>query len=231
MRTFRSKTGPFREQPYFRDEEIETICSDALRSVGLYPDSPAPIRIERFIEKYFNVTPKYAPIGEGILGLTVFGEGGVRNVYVSSELDEENSVSSEHRVRSTLAHEAGHGLFHTHLFAFASERPLFGDHSDPQQPKVLCREGSVAGSGYSGQWWEFQANKAIGALLMPRSLVEMALEIFLIPAGLLGFKQYDRNKEEEGIQLLIDTFNVSRTVARIRLQQLFPVQSSKQLML
>lgn len=231
MRTFRSKSGPFREQPYFTDGEIEATCSDALRSVELLPTNPEPIRIERFIEKYFHVTPEYEQLDEGILGLTVFSPEGVKAVYVSSKLDEEWSQTSEHRVRSTFAHEAGHGLFHAHLFALSAGEPLFGDQSDPHRPKVLCREGDAANVGYSGQWWEFQANKAIGALLMPSSLVESVLETFLIAAGMLGFKQFDYSKEEDAVKLLSKTFNVSASVARIRVQQLYPLRSSKQLML
>lgn len=231
MRTFRARTGPFREQPYFTDDEIETVCSDALRATGLLPESPVPIRIERFIEKRFGVTPKYEALGEDILGLTVFGAEGVKEVYVSSSLDEENSVTSEHRVRSTLAHEGGHGLFHTHLFALATQHPLFGDHSDPQKPKVLCREGNVATNGYTGEWWEFQANKAIGALLLPRTLVEHALERYLTPTGLLGFKKFDFSKEVEATRLLSESFNVSLSAARFRLQQVFPLKAQKQLTL
>ena len=29
---------------------------------------------------------------------------------------------------------------------------------------------------YDGRWWEFQANQAMGAALLPRKLVEVALD-------------------------------------------------------
>lgn len=233
MRNYRSKTGPFRERPYFTDAEIETICTDALMSVNLYPQSPEPIRIERFIERRFNVTPKYESLDDGVLGLTVFGRDGVKDVIVSSKIDEENSVVGERRIRSTLAHEGGHGLFHTHLFALTSSNPLFGDHTDPHKPKVLCRDenDSSLGKSYKGQWWEFQANKAIGALLMPKNLVEKAVEEFMVISGMMGFKQFDHSKYVQATQLLTETFEVNTPVARIRLRELFPIEKIKQPML
>lgn len=57
MRTFRSKKGPFTEAPYFEKSEIEAICLDELMKVGLLPKQAEPIRIDRFIEKRFQVTP------------------------------------------------------------------------------------------------------------------------------------------------------------------------------
>lgn len=231
MRNYRSNSGPFRERPFFSDQEIETTCFDALRSVDLMPGTPGAIRIERFIERYFAVTPSYQPLEDGVLGLTVFGKNGVKEVIVSSKIDEENSVASDRRIRSTFAHEGGHGLFHSHLFALgALEKPLFGDHSDPKKPKVLCRD-EKASAGYNGQWWEFQANKAIGSLLMPKHLVESVLEEFMQSTGLLGFKTFDFTKEETAVRLLTETFDVNAAVARIRVQQLFQTQTSKQPML
>jgi hypothetical protein len=230
MRNFRTNKGPFKERPYFKDEEIELICIDALRSVDLLPGEPGPVRVDRFIEKYFKVTPKYEPLEDGVLGLTVFGKAGVKDVVVSSEIDEGGSTASERLVRSTLAHEAGHGLFHTHLFAFTeTSKLLFGDHSDPAQPKVLCRDVNAGrGKGYNGAWWEFQANKAIGALLMPKHLVEAAVDEFTKASGLLGLREFDHARTQEAIMLLTEAFNVNAPVAEIRLEQFFPASSSGQ---
>jgi hypothetical protein len=234
MRNIRANTGLFPERPYFKDEVMETICLDALRGVDLLPKEPEPIRVDRFIEKHFKVTPKYEPLEDGVLGLTVFGKEGVKDVIVSREIDETGSVASERLVRSTLAHEAGHGLFHAHLFAFAdSSKPLFGDNSDPAKPKVLCRDVSAdrGRKGYNGAWWEFQANRAIGALLMPRHLVEAAVEDFTTASGLLGLREFDHGRTQEAVRLLMETFNVNAPVAEIRLEQLFPASRGGQPML
>lgn len=237
MKNYRSNKGPFRERPFYTDDEIESMCVDALRGADLLPSTPEPVRIDRFIEKHFKVTPKYEPLDEGVLGLTVFGRSGVKDIVVSSEIDEGGTASSERVVRSTLAHEAGHGLFHTHLFALADlSTPLFGDQSDLSKPKVLCRDiGAVGAAGtgkkYHGAWWEFQANRAIGALLLPKHLVQAAVEEFCVPSGLLGLKEFDSSRERETVRLLMETFDVNSPVAEIRLNQLFPVSNSRQPML
>lgn len=232
MRIYHSKKGPFRERPFYSDTDIENICRDALESVDLYPTEPGPIRIERFIEKRFQVTPIYTDkLDDGVLGMTVFGRTGVKEVMISSKVDEDSNTNvAGRRVRSTLAHEGGHGLFHTHLFAQeVGDTPLFGDLTDPNKPKVLCRDdGDAFDRIYKGQWWEFQANRAIGSLLMPVRLVEHAIGNYMVEVGSMGFRQLDYSKEQIAIRELMDLFDVNAPVARIRLRQLFPVQNAGQ---
>jgi hypothetical protein len=230
MKTYRTNRGPFVERPYFSDAEIEAICIDELRKCGLLPDAPAPIRIERFVEKRFKVNVEPADLAEGVLGLTKFGPNGVQGVYVSEALDTDKSVPGVRRVRSTIAHEAGHGLLHAHLFALATSTPLFGDASDPKAPKVLCREdGSV--KSYGGEWWEFQANMAMGHLLMPRPLVEADAEQFLVPVGSLGGKRIDPARFDSAVRVLADTFEVNPIMARIRIEALYSAKEDHQLSL
>jgi hypothetical protein len=232
MKTFRAKIGPFKEQTYYKESDIENICSDELRATNLFPSTPGPVRIDRFIEKRFNVVHSYEDLGEGILGLTKFGPSGVKAIMIARSLEEDASLAAKRRVRTTLAHEGGHGLFHTHLFAMSAEkRPMFGDFTDPNAPKILCRDEGEAKSGYRGQWWEYQANMAIGGLLMPKLLVETAVETFLVESGSLGLKSFDHSRTDEATRLLVATFDVNPVVAKIRLGQLFPVSESAQLSL
>ena len=234
MRSLRPKTGPFLERPYYTDTEIETTCINELAKVNLMPIHPKPIRIDRFIEKRFGVTPDYADLGKGILGLTKFGSNGVREVIVARALEDEGTKPAERRIRSTLAHEAGHGILHAHLFVLGyASQPLFGDYSNPAEPKVLCREipgeGGVVRSGYDGKWWEFQANRMIGGLLMPKPLVATALEAFLIPHGTLGIRRLDPERRDESVGALADTFDVNPAVAKIRVNKLYPDEDGHQL--
>jgi hypothetical protein len=231
MKTFRTTRGPFAERPYYEDSEIETMCADALRHVGLLPDSARPIRIDRFIEKRFSVVPSYEELPDGVLGLTRFGESGAQQVVVAKALDDETGEIAERRVRTTLAHEAGHCLMHAHLFVLATpSRNLFGDFSEPNRPKVLCRDETVceATARYSGQWWEFQANRAIGALLLPMPIVHSALDAFTMVSP-AGFRSFDHERTELAVRKLAELFDVNPAVARIRISQLFPVDSRKQL--
>jgi hypothetical protein len=233
MKTLKASRGPFIERPYYTDQEIETICGDELRATELLPSQPGPVRIDRFIEKRFSVVPTYEDLGDGILGLTRFDSEGVSEIVVSRSLEDENTQAAERRIRTTLAHEAGHGLLHGHLFVLSPQTLLFGDSSDAAGPKVLCRnELTNAGfSAYKGEWWEFQANRAIGALLLPRSLVEVALKSMIILNGKLGLKAFDRSKYETAARHLADLFNVNPIVARIRIDQVFPETKGAQLSL
>jgi hypothetical protein len=237
MRTYRSKSGPFAEQPFYEPAEIESICTTELQKVNLLPSGPAPVRIDRFIEKRFGIEPAYEDLPKGLLGFTRFGTSGVEEIVIARSLDEDGTRPAERRLRTTLAHEGGHGLLHAHLFAF-NARPdsLFGDGLAPDAPKVLCRDGGVSGVGAAGRkppyrWWEFQANQAMGALLLPKLLVEKALEPVLVTRGMLGRQSLPAERREGAIRLLADTFDVNPVAARIRLESLFPASAESQLTL
>lgn len=241
MKTFKTQAGPFRERPYYKDQEIETTCADELRKVDLFPSSPQPIRIERFVEKRFGITPVYEELPEGLLGFTKFGSKGVEAISVSRLLAEEGSKSAERRINTTLAHEAGHGLLHAYLFALGKQTQalsLFGDSVDRKQMKLLCRTGGVQGvresegtTGYDGRWWEYHANRVIGALLLPKTLVHEALRSVLIERGMLGTKVLESIRREEAVRILVDVFDVNPIVGRIRSNGMFPLSSEQQLTL
>ena len=222
MRTYRPRIGPFTEALYLSKDEIDQICYDELQKQELLPTRPEPVRIDRFIEKRF-VTPSYEHLGPGILGFTKFGAKGVQEIVINSELEEENTTAAERRIRSTLAHEAGHGLLHTHLFVLSNQRnPLFVEGNT--SPKVLCRNelDTPSQRQYRGNWWEFQANRAIGSLLMPRHLVEDVMADFLQEAGQLGVRVLPACKRAGLESELSRIFDVNPVVARIRVQEVCP---------
>jgi hypothetical protein len=229
MRTFRTTKGPFKEGLFLTDSEIEDTCGDELRRVGLFPTSPEAIRIERFIEKRFGFSPCYEDLPEGVLGLTRFGAHGPQEIVISSLLNADSSQSSQRLLRTTMAHEAGHGLFHSHLFVLGQAKPLLGDWTDKNKPKVLCRDQER--SGYQGEWWELHANKAMGALLMPRSLVIRALEPFMATVGTLGGRTVPADQRERAIRVLSDIFDVNPAAARVKLDILMPRSQTAQLSL
>jgi hypothetical protein len=236
MKTSRFRARGFPERPYFKDDEIESICLGELQSAKLLPTSPAPIRIDRFIEKRFNVSHQYENLADGILGLTVFGKNGVEAVIVARGLDEEGTKVAERRIRSTLAHEAGHGLLHAHLFVLhENTQPLFGDFSNPANPKVLCRDIAVSEnrprSGYDGRWWEFQANCAMANLLLPRPLLEQVLEPFFVVKGTMGRKTLNSARRSEAARCIADNFDTNPIVARLRIDRLYPIVDEAQMAL
>ena len=241
MRMLRTQSGPFVERPYYEDSDIESIAIDELSKVHLLPATPQPIRVDRFIEKRYGIVPQYEDVPDGILGFTRFGPKGPVEIVVSRSLSEEGTRVAERRMNSTLAHEAGHILLHGHLFALerrAGARSLFGDDLDEKKQTILCRPGTVADSsegtgnqGYDGRWWEFQANKVIGVLLLPRKLVQEALDPILVTQGLLGIRALDDARREEAAHRLADAFDVNPVVARIRIRELFPTTANGQLTL
>ncbi len=226
MKNFRANTGPFSVRPYYTDAEIERTCEDALTSAGYLPATPSPVRIDRFVEKHFRVSIQYDDVPEGVLGYSCFGQSGVTSVHVAAALSTEGTRVAERRINTTLAHEAGHGLFHAHLFALAEPGlTLFGSDPDVTGTKILCRdEGKGGGSGrggYDGRWWEHQAHKAIGPLLLPRQLVVEAVRPFLTTRGMLAIEDIDPNRRDEVIRHLADVFDVNPVVARIRLDGIY----------
>lgn len=233
MKTLSNSTGPFAERPHYEIEEIERICSDALKSTGLLPDMPQPVRIDRFVEKYFELAPRYEDLPNGVLGYTEFGESGVKAIVVTRTLDQEGGNVSERRIRTTLAHESGHGLLHMHLFALGGKpTELFG--GETSRPEILCRdvEGENTGRGrYDGRWWEYQANRAIGGLLLPRRLFLEAAEAYSEEHGEFGLPTIPSARRELAVRELAEVFDVNPVVARIRLDELFPSSTFGQLTL
>ena len=223
-------------KPFFTQKDFEQICQGALEKHGLFPSEPTPIRIDRFVEKHFNVLPAYENLPVGLLGFTLFGPQGVEEIVVSKTLDEQGTHVAERRLRTTLAHESGHGLLHAHLFAQGTRLgSLFRDGLDPCSSKILCRPGDIYGSETSGmrkpryRWWEYQANQAMVTLLLPKSLVRTALTSILMPQGVLGTLILPSARREAAIRLIADTFDVNPVVAKLRLEALFPLAAERQL--
>lgn len=233
MKTLKARSGPFSERPFFTVEEIDQIAIDELQKFGLYPSSPSPIRIERFINQRFKVSPTYEDLPDDVLGYTRFGKKGVQDIIVSRSLSDEGTTVSENRVSSTLAHEAGHGLLHTHLFVLGAENQSLFNHSDVSQTKVLCRQPGVLNAGteshYHGQWWEYQANLCMGALLLPKPLVLESMKSFVSAEGIMGITTLPNGRREQAVRHVADVFEVNPIVARIRIAQLYPQGSEQQM--
>lgn len=229
MKAMTSKSASHSQRPFYTMSEIDNMCTRELQDVGLYPKEPAPIRIDRYIEKRFGVVPSYADLAPGILGFTKFGKSGVIEIVIARALSDENTVVGERRVRTTFAHEAGHGLLHGHMFGATGQCILFPEGAS-SAPRVLCRDfGEQVRSNANGsQWWEVQANLAIGGFLLPKSLMRKALESFLTTSGLFGLEQLDDTNRGLAAKSLSEVFDVNPVVATIRLDALYPIRNSQQ---
>jgi hypothetical protein len=216
---------PFGRVLYYPKEEIDELCENALDVVGCLPEEPEPIEIETFIERHFRAQVAYEDLGRGILGYTAFStQGDVRAIGASRELFD-GSKAGERRARSTLGHEAGHGLLHSRLFGGEHEyHPLFEGNYDVTTQRTMCRDRDLdnISARYSGRWWEWQANYAIGGFLLPRRLFAAAAEAFTVPSGGLNVRVLPQDSRERAARSLANTFDVNPAVARIRLSELFP---------
>src|SRR5260370_40682208 len=99
MKTFRAKTGPLAERPFYEAAEDESICTEELQKLKLYPTDPAPIPIDRFIEKRFRIQPTYEDLPKGLLGFTRFHSKGVAESVVSKALYAGETVLAVRRLR------------------------------------------------------------------------------------------------------------------------------------
>lgn len=233
---------PFLSDPFLPEQRIERTCSDALVAAGLMPPEPAPVRIDRFIEKHFDITIRYADLqsrfGEGVMGTCRFRrDGAVAEIIVEITLAEDDSKIASKRVRSTMAHEGGHGLFHGPLFSemFRAEEDLksglvkvdrcTGVTSDG----FACRRIGEGGGGRRYDWWEVQANRAMSALLLPRRLVDpFVREIIATPSPR---SPWTGNRTVIPLQdvavMVANTFDVSVSLAQYRIQDLYEQHQSQ----
>lgn len=230
MKTIRAKSGPFSERPHFQPIEIDRICVDELRKAGLYPASPQAIRVDRFVEKRFGIAAEYEDLPAGVLGYTRFSKTGVEAIIISTALDSEKGKVAERRVRTTMAHEAGHGLLHAYLFAIDYKPLHLFDADSHTAHQILCRDvqgEDRKGRAYHDRWWEFQANRAMAGLLCPMALVQEAAKPFLIPKGSLGAMVLDDARRETAVRSIAEIFDVNPIVGRIRIDELFPAETAQ----
>lgn len=233
MKTIRAKSGPFAERPHFEPAELERTCVEELRKTGFYPQNPEPIRIDRFIEKRFGAAHDYEDLPPGVLGYTKFTKNGVERIVISRSLAEEDSDVARRRERATMAHEAGHGLLHAYLFALETPAASLFGAENCSGSQILCREVTDHESTVRAKpsWSEYQANRMIGGLLLPRGLVTRALQPYMIPAGELGGAVLDPARRTDAERHVAVTFDVNPVVARIRLDDIFVAENKGQMLL
>lgn len=214
-----------RKRPYFSSEQIEQICTRELSSVGLLPEEPTAIRIDRFLEKRFGITHEYEELPDEVLGYTRFGRLGAQAVVLNRSLEEGASQPAQRRARTTLAHEAGHIILHSELLAAPEhvQLTLLGE-SQATDSSTICRgdfETTLRQGTYNGDWREYQANMVIGPLLLPRNLVAKAVERLVVTSGYAGLAILDAVRREVAVKMLAEIFDVNPIVARIRIGDLY----------
>jgi hypothetical protein len=230
-------SGPFRKWVFFKSEEIEQAAAGDLASLKLMPPTPREVDVDSLCQLLYQFSPRYTRTGDGILGCIHFNTRAPAGIDLNEALGELDSATNEHRRRSTLAHEIGHGQLHAGLFTELMQAKKAGHGTEQVRDPAaagdafLCREQDVRdgeSAGFSGpSTWhrmaEWQANRYMAAVLAPARLVRLAVtELLDNPPEYVRIELDPMHRDELAPQVA-KTFNISRQLAAIRLDELFPV--------
>lgn len=246
MKHVQLATGPFKLWPFFQPQEIETIAADDLRSLGLMPDRPSEVNVDQAVVKLFGFDPVYEDAGAGVLGFIRFGTAKPEKILLHSSLAEIGDITLERRRRSTLAHECGHGRLHVGPFTELMQAKKAGHGTervrDPRHhANFICRSDdvrdnecekppAVAGPARWERMAEWQANRYMACMLAPADLVRMAVADLLAVDSVATVIALDATGRAALAPEISRCFNVSRELAGIRLEELFPASGAQRVL-
>lgn len=196
-------SSPWGKRVFYGTAEFEAMMDEAMLRAGadVFVEGQG-VNVDRVLFKGFGVEADYADLGEGLLGRTIFHADGTAHVEVSRELAEEAEVDTvaRRRLRSTLGHEGGHLACHGQLFVTDTGTiSMFPESAEEPKPSILCRSTSVGTTGYSGEWWEYQANQCMACLLLPRRLLRKQYAAVLESVGVRDFVEAVKHDVEEEV--------------------------------
>ena len=220
MRNILDTVHGFQERPHYEPSELDTMFERALTTFlkNKYGVVDFPIRTDdltTLIEQDVSDLDQYAdltPYGAGVEGMTEFPRGKKPVVRIS-----ETVHRHENRLRTTLTHEYGHVILHAYLFAMAERQLKLGSNQKPNA--IYCYRDNMLPAGKT-DWMEWQAGYASGAALMPKSHVTRLVAGFQERFGIYGPVSADNKNGRALISAMIDSFQVSREAATVRLKAL-----------
>lgn len=229
MRYKKDDTGRFDKRPHFELGYLDELCertlldylTSTLESIAWPVSTETIIKlVERDTEELdlFTSMEEFG-LDDGVDGFTDYSGSSKPLVYINKRLY--NKPYLENRLRTTLAHEYGHVLLHGPLFRDDSPCKLLKspDEWTRPVPRTLSQRAK------SKDWMEWQANYAMGALLMPKAAVE---ELVTWYARKYGFSAPFGERTGHAMQLAEATskhFLVSVEAASIRLKQMFLIMN------
>lgn len=225
MKQRRDPRSPFGMSLHFELDEFETMMDELRNRAGPHVFSEGKgVDVDLVLLRGLDIEADYVDLPKGVLGRTQFQRDGQARVEIRRELSDaaELDALARRRLRTTLAHEAGHVTCHAQLFFEDSQtRSLFQGEQEqaPRASKILCREDGVGKLGYRGEWWEFQANQCMACLLLPRDLFMDRVKRALRALGIESFEEaIARQKDELLIHEISRCFDVSFDVVFYRLE-------------
>lgn len=226
MRISNSTRSPWGKQVYFNDDEFE-VMMESLRAKcgGTCFRHGSGVDVDLVLLKALQIEPDFVSLPPGLLGRTSFYPDGTAKIEVSRNLAEaaETDTLARRRLRTTLAHEAGHICCHRDLFLRdVSTLSLFDQlEKQTRNSAILCREEVIGNRHYNGEWWEYQANRCMAALLLPKQnlkeAVSLQLQLLNTPDFTAAIKS---DNAMQVIRALADIFDVSVEATMYRLKDL-----------
>lgn len=231
MQSRTDPASPWGQRLYFDAAEFEVMMDELRQRVpGSTFTEGCGVDVDRVLLTGLGLEPDYVDLADGVMGRVIFAASGKAHVEVSRRLadEAESGRIAAKRLRSTLAHEAGHVTCHPLLFIGSlTNLSLFGGEMPP--PAILCRDSTVGRMSYSGQWWEFQANQCMAALLLPKPLFMKYTASAVASRGASSFNYAIRAGTAEAVvRDLADIFNVSEQMVFYRLTALGHVPDASQ---
>lgn len=204
--------------PYISEERFDEIVTRLDTHDIRYGASLDIDKLCNFLKTVYPVAFDFDTLlPPGLLGKITFDP---QKIFVSAVLKED-----EHKFRFTLAHEIAHLILHAKLLEGISEK------SDSENTVLLS---NYTGSE-QGRRMEFQANKLASNLLLPKGdLVQVVARYFKaknINKGYLYLDHQTVNQQlvNELLYNVADAFNVSYSVAKIRLVELGLIKDNSSL--
>ena len=217
--------------PVLSNDYIDDFCNDL---IGRFEPSAIsrlhPVNIEQLAERCLGLRLRYEHLSSdgSVLGATMFADTDTfpiydpkrrQAVYTSAKqgtvfIEKDlMQAGKNNRCRFTLAHEAGHVLWHGMYMTSRMK-------ARRAEPFLMCTSSSIASAAKlhkheklsTQALIERQANRSASALLMPR---EAVLKL-IAPMG----KCVTRDDAVDRILFTASVFRVSDSAARIRLTEL-----------
>lgn len=223
MKSWKDGKSPWGTSLRFDAVEFETMMDELRERAGGggFIDGRG-VDIDHVLLEGLGIEPDFVDLPPGVMGRTRFHPNGRAEVEISRTLADlaESDVTARRRLRSTLAHECGHIACHSTLFIRdTATLQLFPGGDQGSKPPIMCRESSVTPKRYNGEWWEYQANQCMAALLLPKTMFKASIEKALAACGCNTFEEAVREGKAEGVlRWLSKGFDVSLEATFYRLQ-------------
>lgn len=221
MRTISGVSGRFLSRLWVEEDEFDVIASHLLETHELYPKTPSPINIELLIDKLFPCSYQFVRLPPRLMGRIIFGPVGPHLIELQRSLDQPYNQLLNRRCRSTIGHECGHGVLHSHLF---SQLWNAQNGETERRWKSVLNDKSLhldeaRRHPNDENWFEYQANRMMASLLLPiHSIIAQIGEDYLEPDRHRRLTLGDRRQLSLQIAR---AFDVSPTLALHRLEDIF----------